>query len=42
MYEEMEAQKQAEEAKNKNNSMFKDFHEFEEGMKKNEPPSVYN
>lgn len=42
MYKEMEEKKREEEAKGKENSMFKDFHEFEEGLKQKEAPSVYN
>eukprot|EP00347_Sterkiella_histriomuscorum_P023729 403333583 len=42
MYQELEDQKKQDEEKNKDSSMFKDFHEFEEGQKKREAPSVYN
>lgn len=42
MYKEMEEQKQKEAEKGKENSMFKDFHEFEEGQKRKDAPSVYN
>lgn len=42
MYEEMQQQKQEQEKKSKENSMFKDFNEMDEMMKKKGPPSVFN
>ncbi len=42
MYEEMEAKKREEEKKGKENSMFKEFYEFEDGLQRKEPITVYN
>lgn len=41
-YREMQAQKEADEKKSKENSMFSDFREFDEKQKRKEPISVYN
>jgi hypothetical protein len=38
----MVRQKEEQERKAKENSMFSDFHEFDEKQKKKEPPSIYN
>lgn len=41
-YKEMIAQKEADEKRSKENSMFSDFREFDEKQKRKEPISVYN
>lgn len=42
MYEEMQAKKIEDDKKSKENSMFKDYHDFEEGLHRKEPITVYN
>ena len=42
LYQEMQEAKKKEEEKNKENSMFKDYYEMEESLKRREPVSVYN